>query len=198
MLQFKVTSISVHRREMGCGEWDRHSPGWALSAEPFVLPVGTLGPEGGGGLEPRHCGQRPLRQQLLASRRGRSHHSWVQPGPALPALRVWEGRFREESLARQVGVPSCGLASRPPAVWPARAPPEEGVENRRRAGRGRRGGGGGRRETEGSPRQASLGHWPRLPSGQLAGRAHGRPAPGSGLPCSLRAALLVAPPALAR
>lgn len=133
-----------HSGEMGCGESDHHSPGWALSAEPFVLPVGTLGAEGEVAWSPVTVGSVPCGSScLLASRRGWDRHSWVKPGPSLSVLLVWEGRFREEPLAFQVVVQSCGLVYRPPAIWPARAPKEvekrEGKEEEREEeGTGRR------------------------------------------------------------
>lgn len=187
MLQFKVTSISVHASPTPtAGKWGVESttttPRMGSLCRALHFACRDPRARAGGGLEPCHCGS----SCLLASRRGWDRHSRVKPGPSLSVLPVWEGRFREESRAFQVVVPRCGLVHRALAIWPARAQKEEVVEEREgkeeredEEGASRRYRGPTRLAgTEASPihisQAASLCHWPHLPPGQLVGRAHGR------------------------
>lgn len=108
-----------------------------------------------------------------------NHHSWVQPGPTLSVLLVWEGDFREESLAFQVLVQRCGLVYRPLAIRPTRGQKEAAEKRGEEEGTdGRHKGPTSLAGMEALPicisQAAFLCHWPHLSSGQLVGRAHGR------------------------
>lgn len=155
---------------------------------------------GGGNLEPGHCGQslRAGSSCPLASRRGCDRHCWVRPRPCPAGASSLGGDFREESLEFQVVVPKCGLAYRPPATGPG------GRRRWQRRGERRRGKAGGTGDPPGRPAwrplPPALLREPSSASGltfPLASQWAG-PTAGSGLPCSLGAALLAAPPALAR
>lgn len=121
--------------------------------------------------------------------------AWPHPVRA-PSL---GGDFREESLAFQVLVQRCGLVYRPLAIRPTRG--QEGAAEQRGEEEGtdrRHGGLPGRLARR--PRPSAFPRQPPSATGltfPLASWWAG-PTAGSGLPCLLRAALLAAPPALAR